>query len=200
MCFSDGTIETDVDSVIFCTGYHYSYPFLKSLSPPVLVPDGSYLDNLWEHLLYIHDPTLAFLCVPQRIVPFPVAEGQSAVIARMWSGRLDFPRKSEMEEWSSDLARRRGNGKIRHILSYPADLEYINYMYDLSMDAKIVPELGLDNDGKGKIPPYWGEEQGWVRERMALIKLASRQLGDRRHEIKSLAEIGFDFEEYKALQ
>ncbi|TQS31818.1 hypothetical protein Golomagni_07887 [Golovinomyces magnicellulatus] len=151
-------------------------------------------------MLYIDDPTLAFLCVPQRIVPFPVSEGQSAFIARIWSGRLDTPSKSEMKKWSDNLARQRGNGKARHILSYPADLQYINYMNNQSVNARIVHNRNLDNDGKGKIPPYWGEEQGWIRERMVLIKMATRQFGDRRHEIKSLAEMGFDYKQWKASQ
>lgn len=38
--FANGEVEADIDAVVFCTGYFYSYPFLATLSPPVST-DGS---------------------------------------------------------------------------------------------------------------------------------------------------------------
>ncbi|KAK0948906.1 monooxygenase, partial [Friedmanniomyces endolithicus] len=43
--FKDGTIERDVDAILYCTGYFYSFPFLKSLDPPV-VTSGERVENL----------------------------------------------------------------------------------------------------------------------------------------------------------
>ncbi|KAF5021590.1 hypothetical protein F66182_6372 [Fusarium sp. NRRL 66182] len=195
--FANGQVETAIDAVIFCTGFHYSYPFLKSLEPSVVVPSGGHAAHLWEQILYTADPTLSFLSVPQRIVPFPIAEAQSALIARIWSGRLSPPSEAAMEEWVEQRHREKGDGKAIHLMLFPEDVDYINRLYELSKTAAKAPQLGLEKDGEGKAPPYWGLDKRWVRERVPKIKLASRAVGDRRHEIKTLEDLGFDYEEWK---
>lgn len=194
--FADGSVESDIDAVIFCTGFHYSFPFLQSLNPSVTVADGSHAAHLWQHMLYTADPTLAFLAIPQRIVPFPIAEAQSAVIARMWAGRLDVPSEKEMEDWVQNLAAECDGGKARHVLAFPLDLNYINSMYEMSMKAARRQEL--DNDGIGKKPPFWSREKGWIRKRIPHIKVASRALGDKRHEVKTLEQLGFNYALWKS--
>ncbi|EGY22423.1 hypothetical protein VD0002_g6473 [Verticillium dahliae] len=190
--FANGEVESDIDSVVFCTGYFYSFPFLRALSPPVIT-DGSYARNLYEHMLYIDDPTLAFVGIPQRIVPFPIAEAQTAWVARLWAGRLAVPPTEEMRAWEAQaLAEAGGGGKAIHTMLFPKDVDYLNKLHEQSLSAATVE--GLENDGKGKLPPYWGPEKRWTRERVPLIKVASRLQGERRHEIKTLAELGFDFE------
>ncbi|OAA41169.1 Flavin monooxygenase-like protein [Beauveria brongniartii RCEF 3172] len=189
--FTSGHVENNIDFVVFCTGYHYSFPFLPSLDPAVLAPDGTYADHLWEHMLYAPDPTLAFLAVPKRVVPFPLAEAQAAVIARLWAGRLHVPPEEEREAW---VRRRRGESApagARHTLGYPQDAEYINRLHALSKEAR--PACGLERDGAGKEPPFWDDETSWVRSQIFPIKLASRELGERRKECKTLADLGFDF-------
>ncbi len=92
---SSGEIETDIDAVVFCTGYFYSFPFFDS-TDLALSSAGSWVKGLYEHILYINDPTLAFLGIPQRIVPFPVAEAQAGFVARIWADRLPVPTKLAM--------------------------------------------------------------------------------------------------------
>jgi hypothetical protein len=195
--FANDQIENDIDAVIFCTGFHYSYPFLKSLDPTVVVPGGGHAAHLWEQILYTADPTLSFLSVPQRIVPFPIAEAQSAIIARIWSGRLNPPSEAAMEAWVREQHEKKGEGKAIHVMAFPEDVDYVNRLYELSKAATKVPELGLENDGEGKRPPYWGLDKRWVRERVPKIKLASRAAGDKRHELRTLEDLGFDYEEWR---
>lgn len=199
MRLSTGHVEEAVDAVVFCTGYLYSFPFLQGLEPTVLAPDGSYTDHLWEHVLYSSDPSLAFLVIPKRIVPFPLAEAQMAVVARMWAGRLPVPTKEDMDAWVERRVRDTPPG-ARHTLSYPEDVNYINRLFKLSQEAVPNAELGLENNGAGKIPPYWDEEKSWVRSKIFPIKVASRELGDRRKDYKTLKQLGFDFEAWKAEQ
>ncbi|KAK7430143.1 monooxygenase [Neonectria magnoliae] len=195
--FANGRVELDIDSVVFCTGFHYSYPFLKNVEPAIVVPSGSHADHLWEHILYTSDPTLAFLSVPQRIVPLPISEAQSAVIGRIWSGRLSPPSKEEMDAWVDDQHKVKGEGKAIHVMASAEDVDYINRLHHLSGTATKAPELGLENDGEGKRPPYWDPETRWVRERVPKIKLASRAVGVRRHELRTLKDLGIDYEEWK---
>lgn len=64
--FNDGNTLRDVDRILFCTGYLYSFAFLDQstldLDRP-LVTDGERLRSLYEHLFYIPDPTLAVLAM-----------------------------------------------------------------------------------------------------------------------------------------
>jgi hypothetical protein len=183
--FSDGSVIRDVDAVVFCTGYLYSYPFLSSLDPP-LTTDGMRTEHVYQHVFYIPHPTLAFLALPQRIVPFPVAESQSAVIARVWSKRIRLPSTELMRRWESRVIAEAGAGKYFHTLGFPRDVNYINELYDWCMRADR-PEIG-------RIPPRWTERESWVRERCAVMRAAFRALGERRHEVRTLEELGFDID------
>lgn len=195
--FANGRVESEIDAVIFCTGFHYSYPFLKSIEPSIVVPGGGHAAHLWEHILYAADPTLAFLSVPQRIVPFPVSEAQSAVISRIWSGRLAPPSGAAMEAWVEDQHRIKGEGKAIHVMTSPEDVDYVNRLHDISGTAAKAVDLSLENEGSGKKPPYWNLETRWIREQVPKIKLASRAVGERRHELRTLKDLGFDYEEWK---
>lgn len=192
--FSNGETEGDVDAVIFCTGYFYSFPYLRNLSVPITT-DGSCARHLYEHMLYVEDPTLAFIGIPQRVVPFPISEAQSAYIARAWANRLSLPSRADMIAWEAARLAEKGDTRALHNLAFPDDVKYINRLHDASVAAEKV--AGLDNDGAGRIPPYWGADKSWTRERFPLIKAASRALGERRHEVRTLEELGFDFQAWK---
>lgn len=192
--FINGRIEKDVDTVIFCTGYMYSFPFLRGLNQPI-VSTGERTQNLYQQVFYHPIPTLSFIGLPQRIVPLPVSEAQSSVIARVLSGRLTLPSPKRMQAWEEALIETKGNGKSYHTLAFPLDAAYINMLHDWALSTP--PNPALPNDGVGKIPPYWGEEKQWIRERFPLIKLASRKLGANRYKITKLEELGFDFQAWK---
>ncbi|KAI5296019.1 hypothetical protein KEM52_006038, partial [Ascosphaera acerosa] len=188
--FEDGHIEEHLDAVIYCTGYLYSLPFLRDLAPP-LITDGARVHGLYEHLFSIEYPTLALLTLPQRIVPLPVAENQSAVLSRVWSGRLTLPPRDEMIAWESGQTIRNGDGKAFHLLPFPADMQYLNRMYSWAASASSRP--GLAQSGQGKLGTHWGAEQSWIRERIALMRDAFAKLGDGRRAVHSLPELGFDW-------
>ncbi|EEY16844.1 conserved hypothetical protein [Verticillium alfalfae VaMs.102] len=72
------------------------------------------------HVLYIDDPTLAFVGIPQRIVPFPIPEAQTAWVARLWAGRLAVPPTEDMREWEAEALAEAGGGARRihnHVVS-----------------------------------------------------------------------------------
>ncbi|GAM89245.1 hypothetical protein ANO11243_072820 [Dothideomycetidae sp. 11243] len=185
--FVDGHIERDIDQVLFCTGYLYSFPFLD-VSPPV-IDDGVYVKGLWQHLFYRHDPTLAFTVLQQRVIPFPMAEAQAAVLARVWSGRLSLPSEMEMEHWERNLQEETLRDRDFHLLKFPKDADYINAMYDYAMSAQC-PK-------KGKVPPRWSVKEYWIRERFPAIKKAFQDLGEDRYHIRTIEELGFDYEKWK---
>ncbi|EED17017.1 dimethylaniline monooxygenase, putative [Talaromyces stipitatus ATCC 10500] len=181
--FSNGHVETDVDSVIFCTGYLYSFPFLESLRQS-LTPDGSYVRHLYQHLFFIDDPTLAFVALPKRIVPFPVSESQSAYIARVWANRAKLPANPVMREWEASLVASCPEPSSLHDMKYPKDADYINKLHEICKATA---------NGVNLIPPRWDEEACYYREHMAQIKSISRKLGHSRRLVKSLSELGFEY-------
>ncbi|WP_309387358.1 NAD(P)-binding domain-containing protein [Cerasicoccus frondis] len=91
---TDGEVIADVDAVIFCTGYHYRFPFLA---------DGLVaVDDNWVHPLYLdlippQHPTLAFIGLPNSVIPFPLFEVQAKWFLRRIAGRFAFASEGEMQ-------------------------------------------------------------------------------------------------------
>ena len=242
--FADGTSASDIDHILFCTGYLYSYPFfpagslLEEAFAPIWTLDGARPHNLYQYIFYNADPTLACLSIPQQIVPFPVCDAQAAVIARVWAGRLDLPSRDEMLRWEAEIVREKGEGKKWLWLKPPADGVYLNMLADWAESARagtaIEGSLGLPKklsqitrggpkkfinretyekhangsgpgganvDGgvvHGKAPARWGDKEIWMRERILEIKKAFAARGEERHQIRTLEELGFDYEAHKA--
>ena len=215
--FEDGSRESEVDTVLYCTGYFYSFPFISGLDPP-LITTGERVENLYQHLFYRPDPSIAFPVLSQKIIPFPFAEAQAAVIARAFSGRLPLPSESEMKVWEESVIEEMGEGRDFHVLKFPKDADHINMLHDWALSADGEnrnpnaakgyvrqrsagnvedASVGAKGETVGKEPPYWGEKEYWTRERFPAIKKAFQALGEDRHKIRSLREVGFDFEEWK---
>ena len=146
--FEDGSRESGVDAVVYCTGYFYSFPFISNLNPP-LTTTGERVETLYHHLFYHPSPTLALPVLNQKVIPFPFAEAQASVIARVFSGRLQLPSQKEMEEWEKREVEEKGDGRGFHVLKFPKDGECINMMHDWALSAVGEGEVG-------KEPPRWG--------------------------------------------
>ncbi|KAI9028742.1 hypothetical protein DFJ74DRAFT_500016 [Hyaloraphidium curvatum] len=74
------------DAVLLATGYDYSFPFLYL---PDRDPLG--LPPLYMNLFLAADPTLAFLGLPTKVIPFPLAEHQAELVRAVWTGRAVVP-------------------------------------------------------------------------------------------------------------
>jgi cation diffusion facilitator CzcD-associated flavoprotein CzcO len=202
--FEDGSRDNKIDAVLYCTGYLYSFPFISHLRPPV-INTGERVENLYQHLFYRPDPTIAFIGLNSKIIPFPYAEAQAAIVARIFSGRLEVPAEAEMRLWEESVLDEMGHGKGFHVQTFPKDADQINMMHDWAMSADGERRLStskkqmqqLSKDTVGKEPPYWGEKEYWIRERFPAIKLAFHEIGEDRHKVKSMAQIGFDFDSWK---
>ena len=132
VALKDGTVLTQIDRVIVCTGYHYNYPFLRDLhaQDPVhtapdsaesvatskdsrlLVTDGTCTLNLHKDMFYIPDPTLTFAGISLFISTFSFFEYQTMVIAAALSGRASLPSREEMESHYAERLKTRGPTKM----------------------------------------------------------------------------------------
>ncbi|EHY55306.1 monooxygenase [Exophiala dermatitidis] len=193
--FRSGRVETDVDAVVFATGYFYSYPFLQTVSPQV-VTDGFRTRDVYQHLFDIQHPTLAFPVINLKIIPFPLSQNQAAVLARVWSGRLDLPSTDEMRQWEQDTVKEKGDGKYFHLKKFPEDAAQINELYAWAESAR--KRQGLENDGAGKRGARWLERQVWLRSIFPNVKAAYLKKGEDRYKVRTIEELGFDFDEWRS--
>ncbi|KAI4163632.1 MAG: hypothetical protein LQ342_002666 [Letrouitia transgressa] len=184
--FVDGTVESRIDRIVFCTGYYFSFPFFSSVKPP-FITTGERVENLYKHLFSIDHPTIAFLGVPTKIVPFRTCEGQAAVVARVWSSRLNLPNKLKMKEWEVQRVADCGEGKRFHELKLLEDLAYHNEMVDWAKEAS--------SNGVGRIPPKWSKRDEWTRCKVGAIKAAYMERGEARSSVRSMEELGFSYED-----
>ncbi|OLL21778.1 Thiol-specific monooxygenase [Neolecta irregularis DAH-3] len=151
----DGQKLTEIDKVIFATGYYYSLPFMNRFchGENALISDGERIRGLYEQIFWIQDPSLAFVGLPWQIVPFPIAEGEGCVMARVWSGRLWLPTKEKMLIAESERIAETGEDRKFHCFGYPKDCEYGQFLYDWCMQA-----------GKGgQVPSEWNGERRELR-------------------------------------
>ncbi|KAF5346510.1 hypothetical protein D9756_010051 [Leucocoprinus leucothites] len=110
----DGTILTDIDFVFIATGYepnpdfvHVFDPNTTSHSPSTEAskgrdlmrlmdqnPDletGTRVPSLHQHILYAHNPTLAFIGSPMSFTPFPINDISSLWLSLIWSLTIPLP-------------------------------------------------------------------------------------------------------------
>jgi cation diffusion facilitator CzcD-associated flavoprotein CzcO len=193
--FQDGTEEHNIDAIIFATGYFYSLPFIAPPLSQTLITTGEKVNHTYNHIFFSPQPTLSFLALNQRVIPFPLAEAQAAVISRVCSGRLCLPSVPSMLAWEKQVEEEMGSGKNFHLLPFPKDALYINAMSKWALSA--AEKQGLESGGKGKVPPVWGEWEFWCRENFPRIRRAFGERGEERKEVRSVGELGFDFEAWR---
>lgn len=176
--------------IILCTGYAYCFPFLASTDPK-LKDQGIHALHSYQRIFDLQHPTLAFIETPEMIVPFPLAEAQAAVVARVWSGRLRLPSYEEMQKWCESVIHQQGAGRGFHTLEPPLDLNYMKEMYDWSSKAEIL--TSSDNTPVGKMPKFWDAEACWIRMAAAEMKKAFNARGEERSNIMNFEELGFRY-------
>ncbi|KAG6175147.1 hypothetical protein E4U51_005980 [Claviceps purpurea] len=173
----DGAVETDVDAIIFCTGFRFSLPFLGSLEKQIIT-NGACVHGLYQHLFLIDHPTLVFPLLNMRVVPFPLSEAQAAVISAVWSNNLALPPKEDMVRWNRDAEEEAGDNL--HVLPDAKDGLYMNHLHDWAMKATKL----------GKEPPRWGDIEFWIRSNILAAKTLFEVYGCK---AKTLEELGFTF-------
>ena len=184
--FTNGRIEVGIEKVLFCTGYYHSYPFLSAITPPVIT-SGHMVEHLYQHIFYTPNPTLAFVGVPSKVLPFRTCEAQGAVIAGAWAGRLAIPSSAKMEAWIVERITKKGSSRRFHELKFPEDLDYLNEMVAWALQASENGEI------EGMLPQKWRECDYWARERFAGIKRAFAAKGESRREIRRMEDLGYEF-------
>jgi len=119
-----------IDTVIFCTGYDYCFPFLPK---NFVETDERRVHPLYHHVFHAVNPSISFVGIPHSVVPFPLFEFQSKWIASIYGGKSQLPSSEEMLCWLQEhyctLKRMRD---AHHMSSY--QWEYCRKLAELSGD------------------------------------------------------------------
>lgn len=103
----DGTVSFEdgrrtpgpVDAVLWCTGFEYSFPFLQGTAidgrPIVSVEDG-FVRPLYKQIFSAMEPSLSFLGLPWKVVPFPQCEAQARLVSKVLANEVALPPREEM--------------------------------------------------------------------------------------------------------
>ena len=129
---TNGERIRDVDTMLFCTGYWYRFPFLES---DVVAVGDNWVKGLYRQIVAVEDPSLAFIGLPFRIVPFPVFQRQARWLARSLAGRFPLPSLAERRRTHCDeIARLRDAGVAeRHF--HRLEDEQMDYMNRLAQQC-----------------------------------------------------------------
>jgi len=94
--FLDGTQE-DVDVIVICTGYEYSFPFL----PPQLKTRANntlVIEDLYKGVFFIERPELMYLGIQNQVYTFLMLDLQAMLARRAVTNKFALPTKQHMVE------------------------------------------------------------------------------------------------------
>lgn len=138
--YEDGTIafrdasRVYADVIIHCTGYKYSFPFLRTNG--ILSIDDNRVGPLYKHVFPPQlSPRLSFVGIPYKNIIFPSIELQSKWVARVLSCKAILPSRKEMladvEEHYRDMEGRGVPNRHTHSI-HPHEIEYLDMIADLA--------------------------------------------------------------------
>ncbi|XP_062027084.1 flavin-containing monooxygenase FMO GS-OX-like 5 [Rosa rugosa] len=96
--FTDGSVVV-ADTILHCTRYKYHFPFLETNGIVTVDEDDNRVGPLFKHVFPpALAPSLSFVGIPSKTLPFPNFELQSKWIAGVLSNRIALPSQEEMME------------------------------------------------------------------------------------------------------
>ncbi|KAK5043444.1 hypothetical protein LTR84_011980 [Exophiala bonariae] len=118
--FSSGVVLTNIDTIVFSTGYFFTYPFLSQIRPSVL--SGQRVPGLYQHIFDTYNPNIAFIGVATGTLAWLAWEKSAFLTALLWSGRIRLPPIEEQKKWEARrLAQTGPKDKMFHILARPSE-------------------------------------------------------------------------------
>ncbi|XP_060079337.1 dimethylaniline monooxygenase [N-oxide-forming] 2-like [Ylistrum balloti] len=122
--FLDGS-ETEVDSIIFCTGYSYDFPFLAD--DTIQVKDER-IKPLYKHLVHIKYHNLFFVGITRHVSYFMQAHEQAKAAVAILKGGIQLPSEQAMlEDAEREFQQKRQDYGMSHLHAHylgMGDLEW----------------------------------------------------------------------------
>ncbi|XP_067388519.1 flavin-containing monooxygenase 3-like isoform X2 [Emydura macquarii macquarii] len=138
--FQDGTVQENVDFVIFATGYSYSYPFMKDDS---IIKCRDNEVTLYKGILppRLEKPTLAVIGLVQSLgAIIPTSDLQARWAIRVFKGLCKLPTVNDMMD---DIDEKMGKKLKWYGQSTTLQTDYIAYMDELASAIGVKPNFPL---------------------------------------------------------
>ncbi|KAJ3740611.1 hypothetical protein DFH05DRAFT_430614 [Lentinula detonsa] len=189
----DHTIIKDIDIVFIGSGYipNPSFLYVRNLNSPSFslaplmsqisaeAPQPRRIPSLHRHILYAHNPSLAFIGSVMCFTPFTIADVSSMWLTLAWTNEVEYPSTSKdllqfEKDRIEDIERRRGieaqeTGREASSLFTYSALGSSEEDYAAGLKQEIVssrPELA-------KVLPEWNDERRIWRQTMYPVKYQS---------------------------
>ncbi|KAH9208303.1 putative dimethylaniline monooxygenase [Leptodontidium sp. 2 PMI_412] len=157
--FTDGFKTSNIDKIIFATGYRLSYPFIQ----PDPVSESGRLQGFYKHIFKIGDPTLAVVGQVRAALTFRCYEYQAIAVARVLAGRGTLPSILEQKGWEAERLEYKGPTALFHEIA-PDFKEYFEGLRAIAG----FPAEGSDGY---ELPPYKDE---WVDYGLVILALKDK--------------------------
>ncbi|XP_074859453.1 flavin-containing monooxygenase 3-like [Carettochelys insculpta] len=138
--FQDGTVQENVDFVIFATGYSYSYPFMED---DTIIKCRDNEVTLYKGILppRLEKPTLAVIGLVQSLgAIIPTSDLQARWAIRVFKGLCKLPPVKDMME---DIDEKMGKKFKWYGQSNTLQTDYISYMDELASAIGVKPNFLL---------------------------------------------------------
>ncbi|KAI7799413.1 flavin-containing monooxygenase 5-like [Triplophysa rosa] len=137
--FEDGTVEDNIDLVVFCTGYTFSFPFLSSH----LISVSKNKVSLYKYIYppNLERPTLAVIGLIQPLGAItPISEIQARWATRVFKGLCKLPSMSAMLE---DIEAKEEEMAQRYVATqrHTIQVDYIPYMDEIAKEMGVRPAM-----------------------------------------------------------
>ena len=90
----DNGEELPVDTVIYCTGFLYKYPFLQD--GIIKINANNRVTNLFMNIIQPEYSTLFFLGIKKPVAFFPLSDHQARFVLSVLDGTAKLPTRNEM--------------------------------------------------------------------------------------------------------
>ncbi|XP_063695641.1 uncharacterized protein LOC134827041 [Culicoides brevitarsis] len=128
----------EFDTIIYCTGYNYSYPFL---SPECQIKvEDNHVTELYKHVINLNHPTMYFIGIPFSTLIVPLFDLQVRFCLKFLTKAVELPSTEKMrQDLNEDIYQRQLRGyKKRKMHQLGKDFMQ-SYMNELATMANIEP-------------------------------------------------------------
>ncbi|KAF2099453.1 putative dimethylaniline monooxygenase [Rhizodiscina lignyota] len=175
--FADNTRLTNIDAVIYCTGYGPSFPFwnVEANGGPLYDYAKGHLRENYQHTFSrVFPHNLGIMGFP-RVLTFRSFEYQAIALARLFAGRHSkpLPPLSEQEDWEKRRAElvQRERRKFHDIEWDEGEtMDWFRFLFELS-GLPVLEDLG-------RCPPVLGDATRWAIDHVRKYPEPGREDGE----------------------
>ncbi|XP_037713560.1 senecionine N-oxygenase [Drosophila subpulchrella] len=132
--FVDGTYE-EFDTIFFCTGYKYAFPFL-TVNSGIYVEDN-YVQELYKQCINIRNPSMSLIGLPFYVCAAQMMDIQARFIMSYYNGSNELPSTEEMLKDTYDRMTKIWHDGYRKRHAHMLGPRQIDYFTDLSKTAGV---------------------------------------------------------------